>query len=111
MGNTLTLNRKSPQDWPGDPTHQPAGDRELALLHAWADAQLGQASAHTASALLAAKPSQRKVPLNENEAASAAAVKACRQSEALWSRGFKVQLQGTPGMGAGLYATKVRNPK
>jgi hypothetical protein len=108
MGNAFT--NKSPEDWPGDPTHQPAGDHELEQLHAWADAQLAHASAHTANALVAANSSQGSATLNEDEAASAAAEAARCQSEALWSRGFKVQLQGTLGMGAGLYATKVCTP-
>ena len=105
MGNAFTI--KSPEDWPGDPTHQPAGDRELERLHAWADAQLAHASAHTANALLAANSSQGSAALNDNEAAPSVAEATRSQSEALWSRGFEVQLQSTPGMGAGLYTTKV----
>lgn len=104
MGNTFSSPAASPEHWPGDPTHQPAGEAELARLHAWADAQLAHAAAHTAAALLAATSPQAVTEVEDETAAAAARA----QAEAWWARGFAVQLSGTAGMGAGLYATKAR---
>ena len=106
MGNVFSSPAASPEHWPGDPTHQPAGEAELARFHAWADAQLAQAAAHTAAALLAASSSHTVAAIEDEARDEAAAAAARAQAEAWWARGFEVRLSGEAGMGAGLYATK-----